>query len=58
MTTADVGKRLGWFTVKEYADFKGVDPETVRRWIRKKLIDAERTGERGWYRIKRDEQAA
>lgn len=42
-------------SVKEYASLKCVTPETVRRWIRSKLIPShqvERTGKLGHLRIK------
>jgi excisionase family DNA binding protein len=39
-------------TVKAYAAYKGVSQRTVRRWIRKRLIDCERTGDKGHWRIK------
>lgn len=40
-----------WLTVKEYADLKRVSHETVKRWIRRGLIAAERTGPRGHWRV-------
>jgi excisionase family DNA binding protein len=39
-------------TVKAYAAYKGVSQRTVRRWIRKNLVDCERTGDKGHWRIK------
>jgi excisionase family DNA binding protein len=33
-----------WLTVKEYAALRRVHVETVKRWIRAKLIEAERVG--------------
>lgn len=39
-------------TVKAYAAMKGVSQRTVRRWIRQRLVECERTGERGHWRIK------
>jgi excisionase family DNA binding protein len=46
-------------TVKEYADLRRVHVETVKRWIKQGLIEAERTaGARGHWRIKRRRDAA
>ena len=51
--------REEWLTVKEFAALKRVNEETVRRWIREKRIEAERTIEpHGHWRIKRIENAA
>lgn len=51
MSADDRGK-LQWLTVKEYAALKRVHPETVKVWIRKGLVVAERTaGDRGHWRV-------
>lgn len=41
-------------TVKEAAARLGVSPQTVRRWIRRRLLSAVRDGERRW-RIRADD---
>ena len=47
-----------WLTVKEFAALKRVNDETVRRWIRRKQVTAERTIEpHGHWRIKREKAA-
>lgn len=46
-------------TVKEYADLKRVNEETVRRWLRAGKLEATRTCEPlGHWRIKRDQTKA
>lgn len=42
-------------SASEAADIAQVDPETIRRWIRKGLLNAWRFGERGRYRIVPDD---
>ncbi len=65
MTSEDASRLLDqaekevWYTVGEYAAYKRVNEETVRRWIRQKRIEAERTIEpHGHWRIKRTQKAA
>ena len=44
----------GWLTVKELARLKRVHEQTVREWIKRGLVQAERTaGNRGNWRVKR-----
>lgn len=52
------GERRGPFmTVKEYADYRRVHVETVKRWIKDGLIEADRVGERGHWRVRIDPAA-
>lgn len=45
--------RFEWITVKEFATYRRVTERTVREWIRKRKVTAERTaGEKGNWRIK------
>ena len=41
-----------WITVREYARIRRVSTKTVRRWIRARLVEAERIGARGQWRIR------
>lgn len=51
MTTRD--DRFEYLTVKEYALYRRVTERTVREWIRRSKVDAERTaGAKGNWRIK------
>lgn len=45
-------------SVKEYAALKGVNRDTVVRWITSGYIAAERTGPRGHWRILGDAAAS
>ena len=48
-----------WLTVKEFASLKRVGEETVRRWIRKQKVEAQRTIEpHGHWRIRYQRHAA
>jgi excisionase family DNA binding protein len=49
LSTAEAGEYLG---VKESAEYLGVNESTIRRWIKKGLLPAERVGPR-LLRIKR-----
>ncbi len=47
-----------WLTVKELARLKRVHEQTVREWIKRGLVQAERTaGRRGNWRVKRPQPA-
>lgn len=42
-----------WLTVKELARLKRVHEQTVRTWIKRKIVEAERTaGAKGNWRVK------
>lgn len=42
--------RFEWVTVKQFAEHRGVSERTVRYWIKRRLLEAERTIETGTYR--------
>ena len=42
----------GWLTIQELATLKRVHHQTVREWIRRGFVPAERMGPRGNWRVK------
>lgn len=44
--------KFEWIGVREYAIARGVTTRTVRRWIQRQYVEAERHGPRGKWLIK------
>ena len=50
-----MAEKQDWLTTDEAAEYLQVHVETMRRWVRTKVIPAAKLGNRGGFRFKRED---